>query len=71
MDAYFALFNCHVNNALEKTTEKYKEIWGAKRFEKKIQPFIDNGIMSIFNTKPNRDLKFFVFYNADVVNAVR
>lgn len=71
MSPYIALFNCHINNALETTIEKYKEFFGENRFEKKIKPFIDNGIMSIFGVKPNRDLMFFVFYNADVVNGVR
>ena len=71
MDPYFSVFNCHVNNALEISIAKYKEIFGESRFEKKIRPFLDKGIMSIFKTPPQRDTKFFVLYITDVVNGKR
>lgn len=71
MDYYFAMFNCHKNNALEKTCNKFKEIWTDKKFESKIQPIIEAGVMSIFQEKPNKYTKFFVFYNRDIVNGER
>jgi hypothetical protein len=71
MDYYFAMFNCHKNNALEKTCNKFKEIWGERKFETKIQPLIDKGVMSVFSEKPNRYNKFLVFYNHDIVNGNR
>lgn len=71
MDAYTALFNCHKNGGLEKTISKFKEIWGENRFEAKIKPFIDNGIMSMFSKKPCNSTRFFVFYNQSIVNGER
>lgn len=68
LDCYFALFNCHINDALNRTCDKFKEIYGAKRFESNIKPFIDKGIMSMFNQSPNKYLKFFIFYNKRIVN---
>lgn len=69
MDVYFAVFNCHENDALNKAISMFKEIYGQQRLEKCIQPFIDQGIMSIFNQSPNRSTKFFCLYIHRVVNA--
>jgi hypothetical protein len=71
MDYFVAMFNCHKNGGRRKSAKKFKEIWGEQKFKKKIQPFIRKGIMSIFDTKPNKYTKFFVLYNRDIVNGKR
>lgn len=71
MDTFVALFNCHINDAREKTISKFKEIWGKKRYETKIKPFIDKGIMSMFHEKPCKSTRFSKLYNQSIVNGER
>lgn len=52
MDIYFAVFNCHVNNAQEKADNWFIDTHGQEIFDMEIKPFLDGGIMSIFQTSP-------------------
>jgi len=61
MDPYFSVFNCHVNRAYDKARELFIRIHGREKWEVEIQPYDDEGMMSIFNSEPTEDMKFFVF----------
>lgn len=54
LDPRWALFNCHVNDAEKRAKIKFIISNGTKCWNKEIQPFVDQGIMSIFNVKPNK-----------------
>jgi len=54
MDAHFALFNSHVNDAREKAKQVFIEMYGKGTWDEKMQPIIDEGIMSVFNEDPNQ-----------------
>ena len=69
MDVYTAVFNCHVNAAHERAVQAFIDTYGTKRFEQYIEPYLNQGIMSIFNDPPNRYTKFFCFYIKRVVNS--
>jgi len=47
MDAHFALFNSHVNDAREKAKQVFIEMYGKGTWDEKMQPIIDEGIMSV------------------------
>lgn len=68
MDIYFSVFNCHINDAKEKAIDMFKQVYSERKFEKQIQPFLDRGIMSIFNEDPNRYTRFFAGYIQRIVN---
>ena len=51
MDAYAAVFNCHIHNAKERAFESVSESFGATGL-KEIQAADNDGIMSIFQTTP-------------------
>lgn len=68
MNAYLSVFNCHINDALGKAIKEFKSTYNERKFDKHIKPYLDAGIMSIFDTKPDRYTKFFVFYIQRVVN---
>lgn len=55
-----AIFNCHKNNAEARAKVAFIHKFGEDVWDKKIQPIIDNGIMDIFNEKPNVHTLFFV-----------
>lgn len=52
MDAGFALFNLHVNDAGERAKAAYIACYGQDNFNENIQPFIEQGVMSMFNVAP-------------------
>jgi hypothetical protein len=54
MDSGFAVFNLHVNDAGERANAEFIKQFGQERFDKKIKPFYDRGIMSIFRQKPGK-----------------
>jgi hypothetical protein len=60
MDAYFALFNGHINDASDKAERSFKKKFGVKEWDKHIQPYIDEGVMSIFDDSPNKYTAFYV-----------
>jgi len=52
MSPGFAVFNLHVNNAGNRADHEFKRIFGEKCFKRVIAPLHEEGIMSIFDTKP-------------------
>ncbi len=75
LDAGFSLFNCHINDAKDRAKDAFIKIHGSTAFENEIQPFLDKGIMSIFESKPNRWIRTYVdliqaFVNEDHVMSV-
>jgi len=66
-DPYFAVFNCHVNGALGKASDAFK-IKFPGQFDTEIQPYIDKGVMSIFDESPNEYLTYFVNAITNTVN---
>jgi len=69
MSPGFALFNCHVNRAKDRAIASFIRKFGYDTFRKKLEPFLDKGIMSIFDEKPNKHTKFFVQRITRFVNA--
>ena len=68
MDLYASVFNCHVNDALEKAKKVFIETYGLRKYIKCIKPYIDNGVMSMFDEMPNKYTMFFALYIKRVVN---
>ena len=68
MDASFALFNCHKNNAEERAIQSYIGFFGRESFDANIKPYLDKGIMSILQTQPTPTLQFFVYTVWNFVN---
>jgi hypothetical protein len=68
MDPFFALFNCHINNAQEGAMKEFINTFGQDVWDKRIQPFMDKGIMSIFDKKPNKYTRWFVMKVQEIVN---
>ena len=54
LDGGFAVFNLHVNNAGRRADEEFIAQFGEKRYRRHILPFHEDGIMSLFNRKPNQ-----------------
>lgn len=71
LDPGTAVFNSHLNNAKERAIAEFKRLKSERRFDEKIKPYIDAGIMSIFQTEPGPDEKFFVFLITRFVNENR
>lgn len=71
MDPGFAMFNSHVNRAKDRAKRSFIKKFGRKVWDKRLQPFIDAGIMSIFNKKPNRWTEFYVNKVTSFVNEGR
>lgn len=69
MDVYFAVFNCHVNNAKSKAIREFKKTYSPEIYDKEIKPFIKSGIMSIFQEKPNKYTLHFAETIQKYVNA--
>jgi len=68
MDPYFALFNCHVNNARQRANAAFIEKFGQPTFDRIMKPLHRNGIMSIFDTPPNEHTEFYVSTVHAIVN---
>jgi len=49
-----SVFNCHVNNAGRRADEEFVALFGQKRFDRHIRPYHVEGIMSLFQCKPNK-----------------
>lgn len=54
MDPGFAVFNSHINNALERADAEFIAQFGEKRFKRYIAPHHERGIMSIFENKAGK-----------------
>ena len=68
MSEYFAVFNCHVNNASERARRVFNKRFGAGSYRKHISPLVKRGIMSIFDDKPNTYTLFYVATITRIVN---
>lgn len=71
LDINFSLFNGHINNASEKAKKAFIKRFNQEEWDKHIQPFEDNGIMTIFAKKPNRYTLWYVETVAVFVNENR
>src|SRR6185503_4859330 len=67
----FAVFNCHLNNAKAKAKRRFKKKFGAEVWKLEIQPFLNKGIMSIFEQEPNDHTLWYVDEITAIVNARR
>lgn len=54
MDQGFSVFNSHVNDAGNRADAEFILQFGIDKFNKKIKPFHDKGIMSIFTVDRNK-----------------
>lgn len=61
MDVQFSVFNNHINKAAERAKVAFLDLFDQKLWDKRIQPFVDKGIMSLFNEKPNTHSQFYVW----------
>lgn len=68
LDIKFSVFNCHINDALDKASIAFIKDFGAIQFAEVIAPIIHTGIMSIFHEEPNEMTLFFVKMIQDFVN---
>jgi len=53
MDSGFAVFNLHCNTAGERANTEFIKQFGSKTFQRHILKRHEEGIMSIFDHKPN------------------
>jgi len=60
MGAYLSVFNQHLNDAAELTRADFIEIFGQEDWDREMQPFVDKGVMSLFQEEPNPYTKFYV-----------
>lgn len=60
MDLHFSLFNCHINDAFERSKAMFIKRWSQLAWDQQIQPFVDKGIMSILQTYPDSYAQWFV-----------
>ena len=68
MTPHFAVFNQHINNAGERTKVAFDKRFGEGAWEKYMQKYEDNGIMTIFQEKPNEYTKWYAEAVAIFVN---
>lgn len=59
-DCHFAFFNQRESD-FENAKENFIAEFSKEVFDKEIQPFVDKGIMSIFEAKPNDHSRWFVY----------
>jgi len=69
MNAYEALFNCHINDALNKAIDLFIKKYGENVYNKQIAPFVKRGVMGIFEKNPNEYTIFFVDSVTNYVNS--
>jgi len=53
MDAYFAVFNGHINNAEIRANAEFRAQFGDEVYAREIAPVHAEGVMSIFAGQPN------------------
>lgn len=49
---YFAVFNCHLNNASDRADAEFIKQFGQDKFDRHIAPYHEKGIMAIFEKGP-------------------
>jgi hypothetical protein len=52
VDAYFSVFNGHVNNAAARANAEFVAQFGQEAYDEHIKPLREAGIMSIFTIDP-------------------
>lgn len=60
MDEVFAVFNYHINKVDIKAKKNYIKKYDKKSWKKCVQPFINKGVMSIFDVPPTEHTLFYV-----------
>ncbi len=60
MSTCFAVFNCHINHAQDKARKAFISKYGKPCYMKEVHPTVREGLMSIFNHKPNSFTTYFV-----------
>jgi hypothetical protein len=68
MDAGFALFNLHVNDAGKRADAEFIEQFGQAKFDEVIAPLHEEGIMAIFNSDPTPETSAYVALVTAFVN---
>ncbi len=71
MDIGFSVFNCHLNNAKNRAIKDVKDKFGEELFKSKLKHHLRNGIMAIFNEKPNEVTQYFADKVTEYVNEDR
>ena len=66
-----AVFNGHVNDAFERANAEFIAQFGEEKFDKKIAPFHEAGIMTILEGKPSRSVMAYVTLVTAYVNEGR
>lgn len=59
LDSYTATFNSD-DEDMAKAKEKFIKTYDEKSFNENIQPYIDKGLMSIFNTEPTNEIGYYL-----------
>lgn len=54
MGPYFAVFNSHINDAINRADKEFKAQFGEDKFNEWIRPRHEDGIMTVFHG-PSRD----------------
>ena len=57
--SFVTFFNQHTEDA-QKANKAYKAIYGIKDFNATIKPYINKGVMSIFDTEPSQKTMTYV-----------
>lgn len=67
MDDYIAVFNSWEKDR-DKARKLFRDKFGKEEYVKQIKPFFKKGLMSIFQTPPNKYTKWYVKTLAVIVN---
>lgn len=70
MDAFFAVFNGHINDAHKRTQRLMNKHFGPRTWQKHMAKYQKRGIMSIFEEPPNEYTKFYSVWVMAFVNGV-
>lgn len=54
LDPQFAVFNLHVNDAGNRADAEFVAQFGRAKFDEKIKPLHEAGIMSVFDKEPTK-----------------
>ena len=71
MDAYFSVFNLHVNDAGIRADAEFKAQFGEDKFNEILAPLHESGIMALFNETPTLELFAWVSLVTAYVNEGR
>jgi hypothetical protein len=71
MDISFAVFNRHINNAGDRAKMAFIKRFGQEVWDKEIEPFEKQGIMTLFHTEPNTYTEWYTEVVGVLVNEDR